>query len=186
MHIADSLENTQNPDNDLKMKSDIDLDEKSEEEKSPDSDSELVKNKINGGSKSQDLEFMVKRFQDFPVLIGIKYARCLEILIMIVNTMVNMVSNLINIVLIATTLEELFGWSRLLSKIISFPLYTIVIFFVLEPEKLKYLTVTSSSLYLFIGNFLFSYCFKFSAFLGIVSEGCLKERIRGVPTLVLI
>lgn len=100
----------------------------------------------------EDIEFIVKRFQDFPLLLNFKRKKFLEFLIAVIASMINLISTLLNIVTVATTLSEVTGYSPLMIKLSSLPIYTLVLIFIIEPEKLKILTMIWSIAFLFIGN----------------------------------
>lgn len=145
MDIADSLEESKTPQRRRTISLEMEIDEKD----SPDSNSDLVGESI---ASSNEREFIVKRFQDFPVLVEMEFGRYLEVLIIIVNTVVNLVSNLVNIVMIVTLSKELFGISPLFIKMVSFLLFCLIMILIIEPEKLKHLTSLSILLYMFIGK----------------------------------
>lgn len=153
MYIADALEDQYNPENLLQMRTQRDNNE--EEEKIRADDSFENREIVTPEQQANDLEFMIKRFQDFPIMVGMKNGRFLEIFILIVNMMVNLVSNIVNIAMISTLTREIFDFSNFAIKLTSFPIYAAVLIFVIEPEKLKILTIISIILYLFICIVLF-------------------------------
>lgn len=115
-----------------------------------------IKNGIEvfGGENGNDAhqEFMVKRFQDFPAFIGIHCFKTYENLTIVINSMINLVSNLTNITYVVKLSQELVFWSENTIKLVSFGTYLIIVILVIEPEKLKYLTIITTVLFMGISK----------------------------------
>lgn len=107
-------------------------------------------------------EFIVKRFQDFPHLLKINNANILQSITIFVNSMINLVSSLTNITFVVKLMVEITPWNANLIKLMLFVLYFAVIFFIIEPEKLRYFTVASMVIFSAICKFA---CFTPSVFL---------------------
>lgn len=97
-------------------------------------------------------EMMVKRFQDFPIIIGYKSWKCHMIITIIINTMVNFVFSLTSLIYTFNLLEELFPWSQTSIRLICFAVFLLVILIVIEPEKLKWMTTVTMISFMGIGR----------------------------------
>lgn len=97
-------------------------------------------------------EFLIKRFQDFPEFINIKGYKTYEGLTIVINSMINLVSNLTNITYVIKLTKELVSWDVNIIKLVSFLSYMLVVVLVVEPEKLKYLTIITTILFMGISK----------------------------------
>lgn len=97
-------------------------------------------------------EFLVKRFQDFPVFIEIKGQKAYETATIFINSSINLVSNLSSITYVVSLSKELVTWDENIIKLVSFLFYMLVVIFVVEPEKLKYLTWITTVLFMGISK----------------------------------
>ena len=97
-------------------------------------------------------EFLIKRFQDFPALLNYKNFKFYETVVITINSMINMVSSLNNLTLVVQLMKELTQMNPHLTKLIMFVVYFAIIFCIVEPEKLKYMTVITTFLFMFIGK----------------------------------
>lgn len=68
--------------------------------------------------------------------------------------MINMVSSLTNLTYVVKLMIELTELNQHLVKLILFVVYFTIIFFIVEPEKLKYMTMITTFLFMSIGESL--------------------------------
>ena len=99
---------------------------------------------------------MVKRFQDFPELIGVKCFKTYENLTIVINSMINIVSILTTVTYVVKLMRDLVSWDDNIIKLAVFAINALVIVLVIEPEKLKCLTVLTTIIFMSIGKFLLS------------------------------
>lgn len=97
-------------------------------------------------------EFIVKRFQDFPLLLNVSNAKFLEGLTIVVNSLINMISSVSNIMYVLKLMVEIVPWNINLIKLTLFVLYFAIVYFIVEPEKLKHFTVITMLGFAFIGK----------------------------------
>jgi len=97
-------------------------------------------------------EFIVKRFQDFPLLLNVSNGKFLEGLTIVINSLINMISSISNIMYVLKLMVEIVPWSVNLIKLMLFVVYFTIIYFIVEPEKLKHFTVITMLGFAFIGK----------------------------------
>lgn len=99
-------------------------------------------------------EFLVKRFQDFPKILSYKNPKTYETIVIVINSMLNMVSSLQNLTYVLRLLRELVMWNENLIKLCLFLVYFFIVFSIVEPEKLKHMTTITMILFMTISNHL--------------------------------
>lgn len=97
-------------------------------------------------------EFLVKRFQDFPTILSYKSPKTYETIVIVINSMLNMVSSVQNLTYVFRLLRELVAWNENLIKLCAFLTYFLIVFFIIEPEKLKHMTTITIILFMTISN----------------------------------
>ena len=97
-------------------------------------------------------EFIVKRFQDFPLLLNVSNAKFLEGLTIVINSLINMISSISNIMYVLKLVVEILPWNINLIKLVLFLLYFTIIYLIVEPEKLKNFTVVTMLGFAFISK----------------------------------
>jgi hypothetical protein len=106
----------------------------------------------------------MKRFQDFPEILGYPNYRCYEIVTIFINSMVNLVFNLTNLTYVFKLLIVMFPMPMILIKLITFLIYGVVIVLVIEPEKLRWMTTITMTTFMTISKIYISK-FLISSFL---------------------
>jgi len=91
----------------------------------------------NSKLKLQD----VLRLHDFPILITFTGDSIISIFTMIMNSILNITSNLIMITMISMLLYQGIGIDPNITKLVTFLIFAVIIFIVVEPEKIKPLTI---------------------------------------------
>lgn len=97
-------------------------------------------------------EFIVKRFSDFPELLGYQNYRCYEIVTIFINSMVNLVFNLTNLTYVFKLLVVMFPMPLIIIKLFTFVIYSAVIVLVIEPEKLRWMTTITMTTFMTISK----------------------------------
>lgn len=104
------------------------------------------------GREDRDKEFIVKRFQDFPEILGYHNYRCYEMVTIFINSMVNLVFNLTNLTYVFKLLVVMFPMPMIVIKLSTFAIYAVVIVLVIEPEKLRWMTTITMTTFMTISK----------------------------------
>jgi hypothetical protein len=94
----------------------------------------------------------MKRFADFPEILGYHNYRCYEMITIFINSMVNLIFNLTNLTYVFKVLVVMFPMSMMMIKLITFLIYTAVIVLVIEPEKLRWMTTITMTTFMTISK----------------------------------
>ena len=97
-------------------------------------------------------EFIMKRFSDFPEILGYHNYRCYEVVTIFINSMVNLVFNLTNLTYVFKLMMAMFSMPLIVIKLLTFLLYAAVIFLVIEPEKLRWMTTITMTTFMTISK----------------------------------
>jgi len=101
-------------------------------------------------------EFIIKRFADFPEILGYHNYRSYEMITIFINSMVNLVFNLTNLTYVFKLLVVMFPVPLNIIRLFTFVIYSAVIYFVIEPEKLRWMTTITMTTFMTISKLLFS------------------------------
>lgn len=112
----------------------------------------IIELSTNPGDSKSDHEFLFKRFQDFPEMLGYKNYRCYEIVTIFINSMVNLVFNLTNLTYVFKLLVVMFPMPLIIIKLFTFVIYSAVIVLVIEPEKLRWMTTITMTTFMTISK----------------------------------
>lgn len=112
----------------------------------------IIDKSSNPEDGRSDHEFLFKRFQDFPELLGYKNYRCYEVVTIFINSMVNLVFNLTNLTYVFKLMMAMFSMPLIVIKLLTFLLYAAVIFLVIEPEKLRWMTTITMTTFMTISK----------------------------------
>lgn len=77
---------------------------------------------------------------DFPEYAEIKFSKVFSIVILILCSLDNLVATLNVIILIKQAMESFYALDEWVIKLILFVVYSFVLLFIIEPEKLKIMT----------------------------------------------
>ena len=106
--------------------------------------------------EDRDKEFIIKRFQDFPEILGYHNYRSYEMITIFINSMVNLVFNLTNLTYVFKLLVVMFPVPLNIIRLFTFVIYSAVIYFVIEPEKLRWMTTITMTTFMTISKLFFS------------------------------
>lgn len=112
----------------------------------------IIDKSTNLGENNSQQEFLLKRFQDFPELLGYKNYRCYEMVTIFINSMVNLVFNLTNLTYVFKLLVVMFPMPMIVIKLSTFAIYAVVIVLVIEPEKLRWMTTITMTTFMTISK----------------------------------
>jgi len=103
----------------------------------------------------------VKRYQDLPTLIKFKGDWIFENITLWMNLMLNLFSCLANIRFIEKMMLQALNIDRMITKGVGFLLFLMLIFVIVEPEKIKFITVFVTFLLVGMGMIMINLAMTF-------------------------